>query len=151
MWHDIGERNITYTLNYSLILGSTLHSNLGTNYLGTRTFVIPRQGGGQVCFWTPPPLWPRTFVKSSEDFLVKKAAAGENFLGSFFQKFDGFSKNFENLTVFSASTAPFLSAQKIVSKCVWHPFKWWLLYRYYRRLNTKEILYFLKNLKKLRG
>ena len=46
---------------------------------------IPRQGGGQVCF-CPPPLWPRTFVKLTEDFFEKKAAAGEKFLGSLFSK-----------------------------------------------------------------
>ena len=57
---------------------------------------IPHQGGGQVCFWTPH--------IDRGLFKKRKLAAGEKILGSFFQKFDGFSKNFENLTVFSTST-----------------------------------------------
>ena len=52
---------------------------------------IPRQRGGQVFFGPPPTL--------TEDFIQKKAAAGEKILVPFFEKFDGFSKNFENLTV----------------------------------------------------
>ena len=47
---------------------------------------IPRQGGGSLL----TPYFDRG--------LKKKA---KKFLGPFFQKFDGFSKNFKNLTVFS--------------------------------------------------
>ena len=36
----------------------------------------------------------------TEDFYKKKPTAGEKFLRSFFQKFDDFPKNFENLMVF---------------------------------------------------
>ena len=62
-----------------------------------------------------PLLWPRTFVKSTEDFFEKKPAAGEKFLGSLFSKIWRFlekiSKNYLFLKVFSASTTKKSPAQ----------------------------------------
>ena len=52
---------------------------------------IPRRGGGSSMFLTPP---PGVFQKKAATAQAKK------FWGPFFQKFDGFSKFFENLTVF---------------------------------------------------
>ena len=49
-------------------------------------------------FMTPPTL--------TEDFFEKKAAAGENFLGSLFKNFAVFGKKANNLTVFSGKNFP---------------------------------------------
>ena len=62
---------------------------------------IPRhRGGGEVCFW-PPLLWPRTFVKSTEDFFKKKARRRRKIFGvPFFKNYTVF-ENVKKLTVFS--------------------------------------------------
>ena len=62
------------------ILGAKVHTK---NVLWDLT-PYPVIGGGSM-FW-PPLLWPRTFVKSTEDFFEKKPGAGEKFLGSLFKK-----------------------------------------------------------------
>ena len=59
---------------------------------GVLSYPVKGAGGSKYGFRPPPPTL-------TEDFIQKKAAAGEKILVPFFEKFDGFSKNFENLTV----------------------------------------------------
>ena len=66
------------------------------------TPALPRRGEGGNYVFDPPPFFTEDFRKIDRGIFQKKTkpAAGENFWGPFFQRFDGFSKFSENLTVF---------------------------------------------------